>query len=84
MKFRIEMKTIILILMLVTTGVVFGQESSIYNSNGKLKIDSTYSQWFVIKKILLSGNFAPISKFSNDIFIFLCVRVDAEPFNKCF
>ena len=34
-------------------------------------------QWFVIKKILLSDNFAPISKFSNDIFIFLCVRVYA-------
>jgi hypothetical protein len=52
--------------------------------NCDLIISMFLVQWFVIKKILLSGNFAPIPKLSNDIFIFLCVRVNAEPFNKCF
>ena len=40
-------------------------------------------QWFVIKLFKLSGNFAIVPQFRDDLFIFISVGIDCEPFNKC-
>jgi len=41
------------------------------------------AQWFVIKLFKLSGNFAIVPQFRDDLFIFISVGIDCEPFNKC-
>jgi len=42
----------------------------------------TIFQWFVIKLFKLSGNFAIVPQFRDDLFIFISVGIDWEPFNK--